>query len=175
MPEEKKTKHPKARGSNDHLRGELPVYDTMSQCAAATGIPLSVLQACKEMGFPAFQSNRVYLFGFLVDYFKKAHPDAITNWLEESRKMDAELKQVKLDTLKKKLLPTHEVDAFHAEIFTILFEDMRNTFVSEMPPLNEGLEAKDQSVKNADAVARIRRRFEERMKQWHEEGERNVE
>jgi len=39
--------------------GEFPIYDSMNQCAARSGIPLSVLKRAKKSGCDAFKWNRV--------------------------------------------------------------------------------------------------------------------
>jgi hypothetical protein len=49
--------------------GNLPVYDSMQQCAARTGIPMNQIKAAKQKGCEAFRWNRVALGPLLTCLF----------------------------------------------------------------------------------------------------------
>jgi hypothetical protein len=100
----------------------LPVYDSLEQCAGATGIPIGVLKSAKRKGSTAFRSNRVHLEALLRFLFdpKNGNGDHGTMHEERLLKLRAERK------LAEKELQEKEQSLIHIDEAKVM---CRNLFV----------------------------------------------
>jgi hypothetical protein len=62
-------------------------FDSYSQCASATGIPVSILRHAKKNGCPAFRFSKIYLFEFLQWHFTRKQPVDVIDVQEEQAKI----------------------------------------------------------------------------------------
>ncbi len=71
------------------------VYDSLQQCAAATGIPLSLLKEAKTSGCPAFVSTRILLQPLIQWLFKSGKAADVDGAKARLVLADAELAEAK--------------------------------------------------------------------------------
>jgi hypothetical protein len=93
-------------------------YDSLGACAAATGIPVTVLKHSKRQGCAAFRGSRVYLAPLIRWVFES--PDrSLVNYEQERAQhvvlQNAKLK-VELKRMKRELLAVDEVARVGAEL-----------------------------------------------------------
>ncbi len=74
----------------------LPVFDSISSCAGATGIPVPSLRKWKRAGCPAFQASRVSLAVLLEWLFTGDHKDSGVDWPLRLKKAQAERAELQL-------------------------------------------------------------------------------
>src|SRR6266571_6418247 len=83
----------RARAEQAEKAGELPVYDSMQQCASRTGLPLSLLKLAKRSGCEGFRWNRVALGPVLTWLFSRDPADN-TDWKKDFEKSRACLARI---------------------------------------------------------------------------------
>lgn len=83
----------------------LPVFDSISACSGATGIPASVIKKAKRAGCRAFNSSRVDLAELLRFLFASDDPTAGTNWRERLTAAEARLRELDLEEREASLVP----------------------------------------------------------------------
>lgn len=112
---------------------ELPIYDSMDQCTAATGIPLAVIKAAKKAGSDAFKSNRVYLDRLLVWIFSNEQADSVTDWNQ------ALAQEKTLRERRKRLMEDEQtadrptIQRGAGKIMAIIFDTLERSFCYELP------------------------------------------
>ena len=105
---------PESIQSKDQPVLQMPVFDSMQQCAASTGVPLGRLKSAKRSGCGAFRSNRVYSAELLVWF---ANPDASAETIdflfEKAReaKARADLLEMKRSRGEKETVHIEEAEA----------------------------------------------------------------
>lgn len=82
----------------------LPTYDSIGACTAATGIPLPVLKEAKKSGCPAFRNTRVELEPLLRFLFQRDTEPGV-DWKTRLLAAQAKLEELKLAELEKSLVP----------------------------------------------------------------------
>lgn len=114
---------------------DLPVYDSMERCTAATGIPRSLMQLARKSGCDAFTANsRVVLEKLLRWIFSEERDESGVDWSQRLAEYKARREKIKLD--KESLLisdrPTIERGA--ARIMAHIFDTLERMFCYELPP-----------------------------------------
>ena len=141
-------------------------FDSQEQCAAATGIPLSVLQEAKKNGCPAFKHGRVKLAPLLKWLFKQTgeiqnHGEELKKWKAHLAKTNAE-KAAKLVTSNEfiagALLKNGQAET------TILRQRLEN----EMPSVLEGLEKAQIRIKLKAVADEIIKEFQAMEIHWRQ-------
>jgi hypothetical protein len=141
---------------------ELPVYTSMGQAAASTGIPLMVLKRAKDEGCSAFRFSRIELGKLLPWLFRERQ----TELPLESAEMKSARSQVdewtakikKLDYEERVGLMVAKDDVRHglAAIVPAFFEDLDRVFRNEMPPKLVGLRELEIRAKCAEKVEQFK-------------------
>ena len=140
--------------------GPLPIYDSMQQCVAATGIPKSELRKAKANGCPAFIASRVDLGDFVRWHFdpSRASPDAsnaeqptldlgdadlaqpVNGTWQESKARVATLREIqKLAQDKRELLARSDVQHALSRGMADLFGELDRVFASQLPGRAKGM------------------------------------
>ena len=86
------------------------VFDSIQQCASATGIPIRRLRMAKAAGCGAFRSNRIHLTEFLTWAFapERAGESGI-DWTQELAKAKTARENIRLEQDKKLVISRAEV------------------------------------------------------------------
>lgn len=111
----------------------LPIYTSMSQCSAATGIPESLLKQSKKLCPHAFTWNRVNFETFLRWFFTEGLKTADwTSLREKHQGLNEQLKYRRAADLVIEKAPVAKgIHAAEAQFFGAL----DRLFLSELPPL----------------------------------------
>lgn len=163
---------PRRQGRPSKGSQELPVYTSMGECSAATGIPLLRIKAAKDAGCTAFRYSRVELGKLLPFLFQdrpvEATEESGTSWRSEGDKYKALNEKLRYEENRGYLADKREVvqglKAGQAEVFAML----ERIFCAELPPALVGLreiELRDKCQSEIEKVkAALRKRFEEMAK-----------
>ena len=145
---------PKKLGRPRSAPVELPIYDSMQACAAATGIPLAIQKKAKSAGCDAFRSNRVALGPLLQWIFTsdESSEDGASIWgRAQFEDWHAKREKIKHDREAKMVADKAETIFAIAAIQAAMFSTLER-LKSEMPPLLKGL-----------TESEIHQRFSEKM------------
>jgi hypothetical protein len=119
----------------------IPLFTSTGQCAAHSGVPVSVLKTAKAKGCPAFVGNKVNLKTFLEWHFAQTTMDDFsTDWKNDKAKSDALLARMKVQEEEKSIIQFSVVESFHADFVGQVFGDLTRIFCNEMPPTLKGLD-----------------------------------
>ena len=95
---------PKTKKTHD-TSPPLPVFDSISACSGATGIPASAIKKAKRAGCRAFVSSRVHLGELLKFLFATDDLANGTNWRERLVAAEARLRELDLEEREASLVP----------------------------------------------------------------------
>lgn len=159
-----------AEGSNT-----LPVYNSMKECAAATGIPEEIQREAKAEGCDAFRYNRVHLALLLPFIWKERaapemaeqdadgveKPRTIRQWLEYY-KMSRERRRDSVEA--GEIIDKSEVREGIQKAVSIYFGQLEK-MIREMPPVIRGMDERGIAAEMRKSIDHIRSdvkaRFEE--------------
>jgi hypothetical protein len=82
----------------------MPIYDSMNQASAATGLPLQWFKEGKKAGCDAFRSNRVDLAKFLKWLGSKEGDESGINWNERLAMFKAKREEHKFKEDQKRVI-----------------------------------------------------------------------
>lgn len=117
---------------------ELPLFPSMKNCAAKTGIPYHTLRKCKAKGLDGFQHNKVDLGRFIRSFF--AHDwadDKNKDWTAENKRLDAILRRIEIDRKKGEVIESAYVIRFNSFLRDQFFIEL-DRFAQELPPKVNG-------------------------------------
>ena len=137
----------------------LPIYDSMEQCAAATGIPLKVIKAAKKAGSDAFQSNRVYLGRLLHWVFNNDEADSVMDWNQELAKFKAKREEIKLGKDAEQIADRPTIQRGAGKIMAIIFDALERSFCYELPGANVGKSEVEQAAAAKAVISGLRTRL----------------
>ena len=112
-------------------RFTLPTFDSIAQCSASTGIPVSVLKFSKKNGCPAFDYSRVKLGTFLEWFFSKS--ESGKNWDDSYKEYRAKREQQKFNREEGLTIRTADAEKAGAIVFGMLSRVFRSKFANDMP------------------------------------------
>lgn len=169
MPVEKKIKAGRPRVYADTL----PVYDTMDQCSAATGIPLDILKAAKKEGCPAFRHSRINLQDFLDWFFNKPANDGgeeedNTDWEKRSKRAAALIKENQLQEALGRVIDFSLADNFIEYIIRTLFFGELERMRQEFPGTLKGKSEIDIQIEIAKQVAMMKKNLDGSFQIWRD-------
>lgn len=102
----------------DEKRSLQESYDSITACAAATGIPSTAIKHAKRSGSEAFRGSRVYLAPLIRWLFETPNRSPVNYEQEKAQHVvlqNAKLK-VQIRELKRELIPVEEVSHLGAEL-----------------------------------------------------------
>lgn len=125
----------------------LPVFESMPQVSAITGMPISLMRAAKKAGCPAFiTGNRIRLELLLKWYFaqdgssQSELPEGLGTWREALNKVQTEREQLKLSNERGETMATADAERQSAEAMALTFAELERRD-RELPPALAGLDA----------------------------------
>lgn len=143
----------------------LPIFDSLEQCAAATGIPRAVLKGAKQLGCEAFVSSRIRLDALLKFLFDPQRNKQESGTIQEfqKKKVAEESRLLELKRLKTEgdLLP---IDDVRKEV-----QEMVYAFRVEILSLPGKLAPRVVGVSVPEAEIRIRDGVTEALMRLHRE------
>ena len=142
---------------------DLPVYSSLNQCSAATGIPISILKQSKNAGCPAFdRGNRVYLRKFLSWAFIQKKTGKI-DWRGVLVMAKAQREELRLAKDRKQVMDFLEVKRQFAEAVGYLYSEHQR-LRRELPAVCAGMNALALDTKFGEGLDgawdRARKKFE---------------
>lgn len=120
----------------------LPVFDSMTQCAGATGIPLPILRRAKRAGCDAFTAGSRVALGPLLHYLfgDAASHDGVCNWSDELRKWQARRQEQAWQERAHELIERSRVITFFAALATRQKDILRQRLENELPARMAGVD-----------------------------------
>lgn len=136
----KNPESPKQRvGRKPDPTSSLPrVFDSITQCSAVTGIPVSALRESKKAGCAAFRHSRVDLVEFLRWRFGQAE-DAVSDWGDQLKQYKARREKIALDKDLGLVADRSIVTFTIGKAMSVLFSTMDRSFGNTLPPALKGL------------------------------------
>lgn len=117
-----------------------PVFESMQQCYAITGIPVEVQKAAKAAGCKAFVGSRVHLYPLLQFLHSKTDElDGVDDWGTEYKKWKSKREKIAHDKEARLTASKGEVSAALERIGSALVAGF-DRIDQEMPPILKGLE-----------------------------------
>lgn len=150
---------------------DLPIYDSMDQCASATGIPLAVLKRAKREGCMHVQHGRVHVGVFLKWFFAKLSDlegDEDRDWAAYDKRMSAKLKEQKLETLRGQLIEFALVENFIHYLEGVCFFAELDRISAEFPSVLKGKSEVEISAECERQKGIIKKTITEAIRTWQE-------
>lgn len=144
-------------------------YDSITSCAAGTGIPTTAIKHAKRSGCGAFRGSRVYLAPLIRWLFETPNRSPVNYEQERAQHVvlqNAKLK-VQLRELKRQLIPVDEVSHLGAELGSAIRKVL--TRLHRIAPSLEGhpVEVIETRLKEEeDEVLKQLHTIDERLAQW---------
>ncbi len=145
---------------------QMPIYDTLQQCAASTGVPLSALKMAKASGCEAFRHGRVNFGEFIRWFFAQASEDDNTDWVKENKRLDALIKRVKLDELKKRVIDFGEVNRFLQQLIGGCFFAELERMGQEFPPVLKGRDENEIQSRIRAEIEKVKEDLSKKLQAW---------
>lgn len=117
---------------------ELPVYDSMDQCASATGIPVDYLKRAKRSGCLFIRHGRVHLAEFIRWFFSQADGNDGEDWARRSKRALAIKAEIELEKLQNQVIEWQTVDSFITRLVSIDFFGELDRLGGEFPARLKG-------------------------------------
>lgn len=129
----------------------LPSYDNVSQCSAATGIPVAVIKNTRRKSKQGFTNQMVQLGPLLRAIFES---DALENqdWKKHKEKHDALLAEIKFKDADKKTLDRDDASMAIRRGVSIIFSSLYRYAQIEWPPQLKGLVEHEISAKLTEGI-----------------------
>lgn len=156
---------PAAAAGPGRPRGDavrMPMFDTLAQCAAATGVPLAALKMAKGDGCEAFRHGRVD-FGVFIRWFFAHDGGENTDWAKENKRLDALIKRVRLAELERKVINFAAVNQFMQGLVGQAFFGELDRMGQEYPPALKGRDEVAIQQHIAADVEKVKRELKSRL------------
>jgi hypothetical protein len=145
---------------------QMPIFDTLQQCAAATGVPLGALKMAKSSGSEAFRHGRVNFGEFIRWFFAQGTDDDNIDWVKENKRLDALIKRIRLDELKKRVIDFAEVNRFLQQLVGGCFFAELERMSQEFPPVLKGRDETEIQTRILADVEKVKADLAARLKSW---------
>jgi len=144
---------------------ELPVFETLGACAAATGIRLSAIKFAKKNGCLAFERQRVHLGPLLKWLHDPKRDDTGIDHSAEHKKWQAKNERLQYDIDSGDVISRAEVGTGVADVMASVFAELDRLFLTELPPTFKGRDEigiRDLSLKAmTELKATLKTKFDE--------------
>lgn len=115
------------------------MFDSMTGCASATGIPLSVLRAVKKAGCMFTSYGRCDLALFLRFWFaKNLSADDQINWSQRLKKADAKIREIELQLKEESVVSIQYVRELARDVIGNTYDAELDRLAHEMPAALKG-------------------------------------
>lgn len=147
----------------------LPVYDSMDQCSAACGIPISALRYAKKHGCLFIRHGRVHLDEFLKWFFAQTHKDEdemLVDWAKRDRRAAALLKECKLEEDRERVVDFSNVTRIIQQLVRVEFFGELERLANEYPTSLTGktpVQINEECIKQGE---KIKKTLESALDTW---------
>ena len=161
--------HKKGAGRPSIHPSELPVYDSITACSAATKVPLIALKHAVKNGCRCVRHGRVHFDEFIEWFFNRPKEDGKDNedredWGQRDKRAAAMLKEINVEERLDKLIDFAMTKKFLSKL-------VRNNFFGELERLAQEFPA---TLKGKDEVG-IREEVEVQIERVRQELRRTIE
>lgn len=160
-----KPKKAHGRAKEEEPRGR--VYDSITQCSAAEGIPAAVIRFAKRRGCDAFDHGRVNVLKFNIWYHSQN--ESGQNWDDKFKEFRAKREQQKFSREDGRSISTDDAEAAGSIAIGALNRVLRQALCNDLPAATKGLD--EIGIRTANEAA-LERAFEESRKAFAEEIEK---
>jgi hypothetical protein len=167
-PKPKAKAPPKNLGGRPRVFAEFPVYDSMEQCAGATGIPISHLKFAKRQGCLFIRHGRVHIAEFISWFFSQTPEnveDAI-DWSKRDKRMSAMIKEIEYEKMRDSVIEWVLVEKFIMQLVGINFFGELERLAGEFPATLKGKSEVEIASEVANEVKSIKESLRSRMEIW---------
>lgn len=133
----------------DSKASTLPTYDSVSQCAAATGIPASSIKQARRLTKEPFRGTRISLGPLLRAIFEQRGAE---DWKALHEQWSAMREKIALDNDLKLRLDKAEVGHAIARGISSIFSELDQQTEVELPPMLKGCD--EETIRNRLREAR---------------------
>jgi len=151
MQNKKYTKNRKGRPT-EHPPG-LPIYESLSICSRATGIPMTTLKFAKRCGCDGIQRQRVDLGKLLAWLFSPERDTDGVDYSREYKKWQAENERLRYEQASGLVVERAAVEAANAAVMALLAAELDRNFACELPPAAKGLDEREIAKRAKAAIA----------------------
>jgi hypothetical protein len=148
---------------------ELPVYDSMEQCAAATKVPISRLKIAKKEGCLFIRHGRVHFSEFIDFWFNRPAEEGKEedeNWDKRDKRAAALTKEAKLQEMYERVIDFDIAANFVEYLTGTLFFGEFERYAQEFPGSLKGkteVEIQQEVIKQKEIV---KKNIENSVKAW---------
>ena len=157
----------------DEKRTVQESYDSITSCAAATGIPSTSIKHAKRSGCGAFRGSRVYLAPLIRWLFETPNRSPVNYEQEKAQHVvlqNAKLK-VQLRELKRQLIPVEEVSHLGAELGSAIRKVLTRLHRIAPSLVGHPVEVVEARLKEEeDEVLKQLHTIDERIRAWQASG-----
>jgi hypothetical protein len=132
----------------------MPIFDSIAQCAASTGVPATALKMAKSNGCQAFRSNRVDFGEFVRWWFGDGEKVDSKDWSKELKRVQALRESIKLEEDQRESISFGKVARFLQGLVGNDFFGELERLCQEWPPALKGL---DEAAIHAAIVGEVER------------------
>lgn len=145
----------------------MPVFSSMGQMAAATGIPLAILKKAKRHGCMFMRRNTCDLQEFISWWFNNDLTDEQKeDWGMRRERADAIFAEVRAEDAQKRVVEFSLVEQYLATLVRDIFFGELTRMTQQFPSSLKGkteIQIRDECEKNEE---RVKLELEERLKLW---------
>jgi hypothetical protein len=121
-------------------QNSLPVYDSVAQCSAATGIPEGVIKMVRRKSKEGFAGQRVHLGPVLRSIFAVGEGEMESDWKGLKMKYEALLTEIELKEAQDETLDKDATGSAIKRCMALLFATLDRGAEIELPPALKGLD-----------------------------------
>jgi len=142
----------------------MPMFDSLAQCSAATGVPVTALKMAKANGCQAFRSTRVDFGGFIRWWFG-AKVDSV-DWSKELKKEQTLRERIKREEDQRESINFGKVSRFLQTLVGQHFFGELERMSQEWPPVLKGLDERAIHAAIVDQVERMKVNLRSQLVPW---------
>ena len=148
---------------------DFPVYDSMDQCAGATGIPISALKLAKRQGCLFIRHGRVNVAEFIRWFFgaeRAGNAEDAIDWTKRDKRAAALLKEVELEEEQNRVIDWSMVNSFITRLVSVEFFGELERLAGEFPASLKGKTEVEIAEETQKQIALIRDSMKNKMEMW---------
>lgn len=147
----------KSRSEEVAQAGGLPTYDSITQAAARTGVPLTIFKQEKRLGSDAFKYNRVNLHLFLKGLFSRGASNE--NFGEMFKKFQAFREQLRFQEESGETANRGEVIFGINRAMSAMFNLLDRLANIDLPPALKGMNERDIQQRLLASIEQLKKEF----------------
>ena len=115
----------------------IPLFGSIAQASAASGVPVQILRIAKKNGCPGFIGNRVDIGEFFTWWFNRDHEEA-EDWTRRDKRAAALTKEAKLALVNDNVAEVNQVTRAIQHIISNVFFGELERMATEFPSTLKG-------------------------------------